>query len=917
MKKLYLVDVSSFIFRAFYAIRTLSNPAGMPTNALYGFVSMTVKLIRDIHPDYMAFCFDTKAETFRKELDPRYKANRIEMPEDLVPQMPYFRRLSEAMGIPCLEQPGYEADDIIGSLTAIGEKHGLEVVIVSGDKDFAQLVRPHVSIYDTMKDLRIDEAGVFEKWQVKPDQFIDYLAIVGDTSDNVKGVSGVGPKGAVKLLAEFSSLDGIYENLDKISSASVRSKFAASREDAFLAKKLVTIVCDMKLDVAPEELKLRPIDRATLAALLTELDFKSFARTLLGNEVSLATETAVAAPETANMAETAVPAPETANAAARFIRKAAPITDWSINASGAASEASSPSSLSNPTVEALAPGEASSSVSSVQVNSINLGPIKEQRMSLAELHRWLMPRAETWAMQTERGVYLAQLNQGGPGYTVAELAADGRELASMLAEKNLKLKGFDLKNFARRLHLDRFSVAWDQMLAAYVLRAGQIQSLGEILAIYGEKLPELPSSAQILSAEIHLETTLRRRLHAANGDHVLFEIEQPLLPILLRMEEKGILIDSAVLAEQSAGLGKDMARLEKEIHALADEVFNIGSPKQLGLILFEKLKCPTGKKTKTGYSTDNEVLESLAKDFAIAGLVLQWRELSKLKSTYVDALPTLIDRETGRVHTTFNQAWTATGRLSSLNPNLQNIPIRTERGNMVRKAFVAPKGRMLLSADYSQIELRVLAHITGDPGLMRAFESGLDIHAATAAEIFEVNVKEVTPEMRRKAKAVNFGLAYGQGAFGLAETLRIPRAEASEIIARYFVRFAGVKTYMTDTVEEAKRRGYVETVFGRRRYLGELSSPSAMVRKFGERAAINAPIQGTASDLVKMAMIKVSQPEHAEMLLQVHDELIFEVDQAQLQAVTDEVVQKMEGAAVLKVPLKVNVGVGANWQDAH
>lgn len=945
MKKLYLVDVSSMFFRAFYAIRPLTNPAGLPVNALYGFISMTVKLLREIRPDYMAFCFDQSGDSFRKDIDPRYKANRSEMPADLVPQIPYFRRVSEALGIPCIEAEKYEADDIIGTLTKLGRDHGLEVVIVSSDKDFAQLVKPYVSMYDTMKDVRYDESGVVEKWGVEPRKMIDYLSIVGDSSDNVAGVKGIGEKGAQKLLAEFDSLEDIYANIDKIKGAT-QTKLIASKDEAFLSKRLVTIVCDMDLGVQPEHLRLKPIHRDELAALLTELDFKTFAKTLLG-ETLTAAPAAAAAPgpaiappqeggsivdESAVLAGTAADASsaEAASGAARFTRPAGtppPSPRGELRSDGHIE--GSVSHVLNPKGHENSIVSASARVPNgpvVETSSIAIGKITEERFDLAQLAKWLKPNAETWAIQTERATYLAQSKASGTGetragddWTIVEAAADVEQLGGLLTEKRLRYKGFDIKSFAKANNVRAPEVAWDQMLAAYVIRAAPIESVQPLFTLYnGQDLPDLPTATQVLSAHLQLEHHLRKKLAAINGERVLYEIELPLVPILLSMEQTGILIDTAVLKQQSEGLVKDIGALEKEIHALAGEVFNIGSTKQLGALLFDKLKMPSGKKTKTGYSTDNDVLQKLVAEYPIAGKVLQWRELSKLRSTYVDALPLLVNKQTGRVHTTFSQAHTATGRLSSLTPNLQNIPIRTERGNQIRRAFTTDKDRSLISADYSQIELRILAHITSDPGLMRAFEAGIDIHTATASEVFDVKVTDVTPDMRRKAKAVNFGLAYGQGAFGLAEVLQISRKEATDIITRYFARFAGVQTYMTETIEEAKKKGYVETIFGRRRYLDELYSNSPMIRKFGERAAINAPIQGTASDLVKMAMIKVgSNPAGAQMLLQVHDELVFEVDQAALVGTRAQVTSKMEHVAQLKVPLSVNTGTGPNWLEAH
>lgn len=882
MKKLYLVDVSSMFFRAFYAIRSLTNPAGLPVNAVYGLLSMTVKLLREIRPDYMAFCFDRPEPSFRKEMDPNYKAHRTEMPADLVPQLPYIRKLAEALGIPCFDKAGFEADDLIGTLTHFGRQHGLEVVIVSGDKDFGQLVQPFVSMYDTMKDVRYDDAGVLAKWGVEPRKVIDFLAIVGDSSDNVPGVAGIGEKGAQKLLSEFDSIEDIYGHLDRISSASVRAKLEASRDNAFLSKKLVTIVCDVPIGMSLEDLKLKPIVREELSALLAELDFKSFAKTLLG-EASVFNPSSPAQPDT-----TASPDAGAEKNVTNFTRP--------YSGPGAAPAL--------PEVRATAPEAKPENMS-------------EQRLDLAGLEKWLKTGEETWALQTERGSYLAQEESGGR-YAIAEVAAFGPELGELLSAKKLKLKGFDVKDFAKHHGVRNPTVIWDQMLAAYVIRAGPITSAQALFTLYsGQPLPELPTPSQILGAHLLLEGHLRKKIETLKAEKVLFDIELPLVPVLLSMEQAGILIDTQELKRQSETLARDIGVAEKDIHQHAGEVFNVGSPKQLGHILFEKLKLPPGKKTKTGFSTDNEVLEKLSTSHPIIARILEWRELSKLRSTYVDALPQLVDKRTGRVHTTFNQALTATGRLSSTNPNLQNIPIRTERGNQVRKAFIAGAEHVLLSADYSQIELRILAHITGDEGLVRAFEQNLDIHAATAAEVFEVDLKDVTPEQRRRAKAVNFGLAYGQSAFGLAETLRIPRGEAAEIINRYFTRFPGVKTYMADTVEEAKKLGYVETIFGRRRYLDELFSSSAMVRKFGERAAINAPIQGAASDLVKLAMIKVGHPAHARPLLQVHDELVFEVEQERADEVSRVVAAKMEGAAELRVPLKVNTGHGRTWLDAH
>ncbi len=922
-KKLYLVDVSSMFFRAFYAIRPLTTATGLPVNAIYGFLSMTVKLMREIRPDYMAFCFDRSEPSFRKDLDVRYKANRSDMPEDLGPQIPYIRTLSEAMGIACLDKLGLEADDIIGTLTHLGTNHGLEVVIVSGDKDFAQLVTPDVSMYDTMKDLRIDEAHVREKWGIDPRKMIDYLAIVGDSSDNVKGVAGLGPKGAEKLLADFDSLEDIYANLDKISSKSTLKKLEEGREEAFLAKKLVTIVCDAELGVQPEDLRLKPIERDKLRELLALFEFKNFTKTLLGADqpADQPADHPVVEATAATVAPTVI--------LAGSIGEETPFTsDSKRSFEKNGSVAGSMAHVLNPhgnekTISTAFGGASTSSVQpkrEVATGEFHeVSGIQETRLDLGGLSEWLESGKETWALRTEHGSYVAQMKSGH--WAIAEIAAVGESLGDLLTAKKLKFKGFDIKLFCKEHSVRKPEVVWDQMLAAYVVRAGSIDNIAPLFQRYnGQPLNDLPSPSQLLSAHLNLESNLRAKLKQMEAERVLFEIEQPLVPILLAMENNGIAIDPQMLAIESQALGRDIRELETAIHAGVGEVFNIGSPKQMGHILFEKLKMPTGKKTKTGFSTDTDVLEKLSADFPVTALILQWRELTKLRSTYVDSLPQLINPATGRVHTTFNQATTTTGRLSSVSPNLQNIPIRTERGNMIRKAFVAPAGHQLVSADYSQIELRILAHITEDPGLIRAFEAGIDIHTATASEVFEIKVEDVTPEMRRKAKAVNFGLAYGQGAFGLAENLKIPRKDATAIIARYFQRFARVQEFMTSTIEEAKRKGYVQTVFGRRRYLDELQSSSGMVRKFGERAAINAPIQGTASDVVKLAMISVGEPAHSKTLLQVHDELILEVEDRFANQVAKDVAEKMQSVgekAGMRVPLQVNTGVGPNWDEAH
>lgn len=838
-------------FRAFFAIPPMTSTKGQPTNALYGFLSMTLKLLRDVKPDYLVYCFDLPEPSFRSELYEDYKANREEMPDDLSPQIPYLKKLTELLGITHIEKPGFEADDIIGTLAIAAAKNKIEAVIVSGDKDFAQLVRPGVTLYDTMKDVRTDVEGVKAKFGVRPDQIIDYLAIVGDTSDNVPGVRGVGPKGAAKLLGEYDSLDGIYKHVEEIKGAT-QVKMKEGKKSAYLAQKLVTIVTDVNIPIDFDELKMKPIDREPLRVLLQELSFKSFEKTLF-----------------ANGSDTAV-------------------------------SARPPEKKATPTKPAR------------KIASKKYSKWEEEELTVEQLRDRVVPYTEIWGLLSERGLYLGYQGK------VLRVPASDDEIGRALGYKHLQWKGFDVKQVLKALKIPIPQVKWDSMLAAYVYRPDQIGEFEEVFEEFCEKkLPDLASPVDVMLAHLELEQVLTEKLAERQGEKVYTELELPLVPVLAAMENKGVKIDFEELKRQSQDLARDIKSLETEIHKLAGDNFNVASPKQLAQVLFEKLKLPPSKKTKTGFSTDSDVLEGLKDKHPIAQLILDYREFTKLKGTYVDAIPALADPQTARVHTRMNQAATSTGRLSSTNPNLQNIPIRTERGRLIRKAFICDEGTTLISADYSQIELRVLAHITDDKGLTKAFQDDLDIHAATASEVFGCKVTDVSAEQRRIAKAVNFGLAYGQGAVGLADTLGISRKESTEIIDRYFKRFSGVKDYMETVSRQGLENGYVETIFGRRRYIPELKSQNQMIRRAGERAAINAPIQGTASDLVKLAMIQADQSLPIPLLLQVHDELIFESPLEDAKGYADDIKKIMEGVYQLKVPLKVNVGLGPNWDDAH
>ncbi len=852
-KTLYLVDVSSLFFRAFYAIRPLTSPSGLPVNAIYGFTSMLLKLIKEEKPSKLVFCYDRKEPSFRKDIYQEYKANRTEMPEELGVQIPYIKKIADLMGIPSLEKEGFEADDLIGTLSSIGKENGYDVYIVSGDKDFAQLLNGSIFIFDTMKNVKYDSRLAKEKWGIDPCQMIDYLALVGDSSDNVPGVSGIGPKGAQKLLEEFGSLEKIYENLEKITSKSIREKLERDREMAFLSQKLVTISLDVPLSVNMSDYQFSPMQRQALVQLFSELNFQNFMKSI---------------------------------AELNLLEERSEVSD-SVSAVLAAESISAQQALS---------GE-------LQKAQNNLDWITDAEEFFSEA------KNEVGGFFIDEKIYL--LNSSRQALDVNDFLFP--QVQKILREtKDLNWWGFDLKTLWHKLGLENPEMIWDSQLAAYSLKTGDMTSLQRVSEIFLEKAFENQPTA-LLPVQFELRKVLSEKIDSAPAK-IFHEIEKPLAPLLFQMERRGVKLDLEFLRQQSQELAADLQRLEKEILDLAGEKFNVASPKQLSVILFEKLKLPVIKKTKTGLSTDNEVLEKLA--HPVAKKVLEYRELAKLKSTYIDALPTLADSN-ARVHTSLNQALTTTGRLSSTNPNLQNIPIRTVRGQKVRQAFIAEAGKLLLSVDYSQVELRVLAHISGDIALKQAFVDDLDVHAATAAEVFGVKLTEVTSDLRRTAKAINFGIAYGQGAFGLAENLGISRTEAKEIISKYFQKFQGVQHYIESTIQKAHEQGYVETLFGRRRYIDELKSKAPALRSFGERAAINAPIQGTASDLIKIAMIAIGKEVQVPMLLQVHDELIFEAPGEELDREKAKIKQLMENVVQWDVPLKVNIAIGKNWDEAH
>jgi len=872
MKKIYLVDVSSLFFRAFYAIRPLSSSKGIPVNAVYGFISMIVKLFKEKNPDHVLFCYDRKEPSFRKDIYSDYKANRTEMPDDLQVQMPYLKQVAELFGIADLEVPGFEADDLIGTVAKKAESEGYQVYIVSGDKDFSQLVSENIFIYDTMKEYIYTREGVKEKHGVYPEQFIDFLAITGDTSDHIPGVAGVGPKGAQKLIEQFGTLEDIYQNIDQVSPAGLKAKLETSKENAFLSKKLVTIVTDVTLSQQLDDYKVKNFKTEELRSFLQDLNFKSFEKTLLGDGQQ------------------------------SLLASVAPAQNSIKNAT-----------LTNSVLNQITTQESSQSVETKDINVAIQDWDSEliQKRIKSELFFSFVYESQIVFIFADKDAYVGDISQARFDY------------------QNITWSGYDIKKVWTEIGLDHentslLKIDWDLMLGAYCLKSQDTSDLLDLIKKYldVDLTPEKKEKIDFLKLipkVIQLNQFVLTEIKTKQMDTIYNKLEKPIAAILYGMERRGIRLNIQQLAAFSKELAEEITNLEIKITDIAGEKFNIASPKQLGVILFEKMGLEAIKKTKTGYSTDNEVLEKM--DHPIAQLLIDYRELTKLKSTYVDALPELVDQKE-KLHTHFNQALTATGRLSSTNPNLQNIPIKTEKGQRVRQAFIASEGLKLLSLDYSQIELRILAHISSDAGLIQAFSQDHDIHAATAAEVFAVHIAQVTKEQRRIAKAVNFGIAYGQGAYGLAETLGISRTESKDIIDRYFKKFSGIKEYIDSTIEKAHAEKYVETLFGRRRYLSELDSSNAMVKKFGERAAINAPIQGTASDLVKMAMIDVDRylrPAKSQvvMLLQVHDELIFEGPVQELEIMSAEIQAIMENVVRLKVPLKVNKSIGDNWDQAH
>ncbi|MBI0004479.1 DNA polymerase I [Bartonella sp. M0177] len=976
---LFLVDGSSYIFRAYHALPPLTRKKdGLPVGALAGFCNMLWKLLCDardtavgVVPTHFAVIFDYSSETFRKKIYPEYKANRPTPPDDLIPQFSLIRQATRAFNLPCIEKEGYEADDIIATYASEATRSGAKTTIISSDKDLMQLVNQQVGMYDGMKDRPIGIKEVIEKWGVPPEKMIDLQSLTGDSTDNVPGVPGIGPKTAAQLLDEFGDLDTLLAHAGDIKQQKRRENIIEFADQARLARQLVTLKTDVPLETGLDGLLLEPTDGPRLIGFLKAMEFNSLTRRVA----------------------------EATNCDAALIEPVELDVEWGKSAHGPDLEEGSDVGGA-PDVNNNGQQEQKSGSDEVQENTPQLLAEKRKKEALtekidttayhtitdeAELKQWL-DRAldqgffafdtETTSldpMQAELVGFSIGLKPGEAAYVPLnhvdgsnDLLGGGRLKGQIDTQKAVALLKPVLENPAILKIAQNMKYDWlvmrqyhvtirsfdDTMLLSYVLDAGNLthgmdalserwlghkpitfkEVAGSGKTATGFAAVDLKRATQYAAEDadvtLRLWRVLKPQIVARGVTRVYERLERPLVTVLARMEERGVLVDRQLLSRLSGELAQSAAALEDEIYQLAGEKFNIGSPKQLGEILFGKMGLPGGSKTKTGqWSTSAQVLEDLAAEgHELPRKIVDWRQLTKLKSTYTDALPNYILPETGRVHTNYSMAATSTGRLASSDPNLQNIPVRTPEGRKIRAAFIAGPGNLLLSADYSQIELRVLAHVADIKALKKAFADGLDIHAMTASEMFGVPIEGMPPEVRRRAKAINFGIIYGISAFGLANQLSIPREEAAQYIRTYFERFPGIKDYMEKTKAFAHEHGFVETIFGRRAHYPDINSKSAQVRAFNERAAINAPIQGAAADIIRRAMIKMDDALKeaglsAKMLLQVHDELIFELPENEVEKTTALVKNVMENATMpalsLSVPLKVDARAAKNWDEAH
>lgn len=884
--EVYLVDGSAYIYRAYHAIRPLTNTSGLPTHAVYGFTTILRRILREKSPACLAVAFDTRGPVFRHRLYADYKANRPPMPDDLVPQIPYIHKMVDAYNILNMEHEDQEADDLIASACRVLVAQGCKVVVVSGDKDLLQLVSTDVVMWDPMNDRLWDEAAIFKKYGVTTAQLLDYFSLTGDSADNIPGIPGVGPKTARKLISEHSSLDGLYEVVEGLKKSKMKERLIAHRDDAYLSRKLIRLNDQAEVPEDPEAYRLQEPDTETLRALLTELEFF----TLLKSDVPAARIN----PEMFSLVSS--------SADLRRLTKALAACQYLV----------------------------------VDTETTSLDPLQAELVGVS------------LCVDTTRAWYLPcghRDNEGElvPGQlTLTELVAF---LEPLLTNVRLPKIGHNLKYDMAVLaatqngNLVMAGPCYDTMIGSWLLDPGrrsyklddlcreidlEMTTFTQVVA--GDKRPDAfcrvaleqagNYSCEDVYGTLRLFEEHQPRLEEMGLWQLFAEVEGPLVGVLARMESSGVLVDNNVLAELAGEFAQRLQVLEGEIIEIAGHPFNINSPAQLAEVLFDELNLPKGRKTKTGYSTDVKVLEKLAPLHDLPALILQYRNLAKLKSTYVDKLQTHISPVTGRVHTSYNQCGTATGRLSSSKPNLQNIPIRTTEGRRIRSAFVAPEGSVLLSADYSQIDLRVLAHYSQDPALLEAFRKNQDIHARTAAEIFQVSQALITPEMRRVAKTINFGIVYGMSSYGLASQLGISRKEAQTFIDRYFILYKGIKEFMEKVIQQARKDGFVTTLLGRRRQLPEIAASNRTRREFAERTAINTPIQGTAADIIKLAMLQVDQKvideDGCRMILQIHDELVLEVVDDKIETMSAMLIQIMESVMELDVPLKINLHTSPN-----
>jgi DNA polymerase I len=884
---LYIIDGNSYVYRAYYAIKSLTNSKGFPTNAILGFTNMLLKIIREKKPEGLVVSFDSPAMTERHMMFEQYKANRKETPADLVQQLPHIRKVISALHIKVFEMPGYEADDIIGTIAKRAASEGSNVYIVTADKDMLQLVDDRVKVYDPMKDRILDKAYVIEKFGVGPERVTEYMALTGDASDNIPGVKGIGKKTAKDLLASFASIEELLEQPERIPREKLRSMITESRDMVLMSQKLATIDTAVPIDFDTTEFALLEPDWLALLSFFKEFEFTSLMKLLPSKDVALA-------PENRHY-ETVFSADTLRGIVASIKSELA----FDTEATG-----------KNPLLDRL----------------VGLSLCNDRRSAC------YVPMGHTQSLAPE----IVQLNKK----VVFQV------LSPVFLDSHITKIGHNLKYDILMLAGEGISVdgpLLDTMIAAYLLNPNKAgHSLDEVsfeyLSMRKKSFMEVlkkrqsfadvtideatPYAAEDAALTFELKDLLFEKLKENGLESVYSMIEMPLIKVLVDMETAGIKIHEGLLDDMSKELATDIAAIEKRVYFLAGEEFNINSPKQLSAILFAGLGLSPSRKTKTGFSTAVDVLEELAESHELPREVLHYRSLTKLKSTYIDVLPGLVNTRTGRVHTSFNQTVTATGRLSSSDPNLQNIPVKGDWGKRIRAAFVAEKGNLLLSADYSQVELRILAHLSNDQGLISAFNNNLDIHTRTAAELYGVSLENVTSDMRRTAKTVNFGVIYGISSFGLSETLNIGRKEAEQYIKQYFDRHPGVKDYIEQLIAETSKKGFVTTLFGRKRPVPELKNQNKNIRQLGERLAVNSPIQGTAADIIKLAMISIRERLRAEslqarMILQVHDELLFELPESELQEVERIVRAGMEKVIELSVPLKVDIGHGRNWAEAH